>query len=120
MYKHARRPEPRENPIGQIANALRGAARKHHHIAGCECAMHRRFGLSLVVRKGAVMHRLAAGFLNGGAHDRAIAVIDAGRRQRRAGWYQLVAGREHGQPSAAAPPQFLQYHRRPGYRFRAS
>ncbi len=48
MYKHAWRPEPRENPIGQIANALRGAARKHHHIAGCECAMHRRFGLSLV------------------------------------------------------------------------
>src|SRR5262249_9840823 len=85
MHQPARWSEPREDSIGQIAYALRGAARKHHHVASRERVTYRTFELGLVVGKDAVTHRLAAGFLNCGAYDRAIAVIDAGRRQRRAG-----------------------------------
>ena len=64
---------------------------------------HRVFQRGRVVGKCADRDRLAAGFGDGGGDDGAVAVVDAGGFQRLSRRDQLVAGREHRRPSAAAP-----------------
>ena len=79
MHQNAGRAEPRHDAMRQIAGALRGAAGKHHHVAGFERRAHRQFERDLFVGERAERHRLAAGFDDRGGDDGAVAVIDAGR-----------------------------------------
>src|SRR2546422_11744199 len=72
VHQYPRRPESRKNTIGKIAYALRGASRKHDHVAGSQRVTHRRFKFRLIVGKDAVMHGLTTGFLNRSAHNRAV------------------------------------------------
>ncbi len=127
MDQHARRSQPRQDAIGQIARALGGAAGQHHHIARGERVAHRGFEHVLVVGKGAHGHGFAAGLGDRGGDDRAVAVIDrpggsgapgetnsspvestATRGRRSTGTSAKAAGREHAdlaRADALAAPQ---------------
>ena len=91
----ARVAQPADDPMRQIAGALRGAAGQHQHLAGRERITHRSFELVFVVGNGAEKHRFAAIFVHRRCDDRTIGVIDCGRRQRLTGLHQFVAGRDH-------------------------
>ena len=93
--------ELRDNAMGEVARTFGRAAGKHHHVAARKGGAHGAFERRLVIGEGAERHRLAARLGHGGGDDRAVAVVDAGRRQWRAGRDELVAGREHGD---ARPP----------------
>ena len=93
--------EPRHDAMRQIAGALRGTAGEHDHVAGIQRRAHSQFERDVFVGESAERHRLAAGFDNRGGEDGAVAVIDAGRRERPAGLDQFVAGREHGDARAS-------------------
>jgi hypothetical protein len=80
--------------------ALRGAAGEHDDVTGFQRRAHRQFERDVFVGERAERHRLTAGFDDRGGDDGAVAVIDAGGRQRPAGLDQFVAGREHGDARA--------------------
>ena len=74
--------EPRDDAVGDVARALRGAARQHQHVARLKRLAHRGFELRLVVGNGAEKHRLAAVLADRRGDDRAVGVVDRGRAQR--------------------------------------
>ena len=79
MHENAGLAELRHDAMREIAGALRGAARQHHHVAFAERAAHRLLQLADVVGERAIRHRLAAGLGDGGGDDRAVGIIDAAR-----------------------------------------
>ena len=96
-----RRSQPRHEAVGEVAGALRGAARQDDHVAFGVGSADRRVERRLVVRDGAVEDGLAAVLGHRGADDRAVGVVDRRRRQRPARRDQLVAGREHADARTA-------------------
>ncbi len=120
MHHDAGRAELRDDAMGEIARALRGAAREHDHVAGAKRGAHRKLERDLVVRKRAERHRLAARFRDRGRDDRAVAVVELApgaacrpaapaRRRSRA-----------PRPSAAAPRRPRRCRRPPACRSRAT
>ncbi len=90
--------EPRDDAMGDVAGALRGAAREHQHVADCKRRAHGSFEGFFVVDNGAEKHRVAAVLGNRRGDDRAIAVVDRGGAQRRARLHQFVAGGDDSNP----------------------
>ena len=95
------RAEAGDEPVRQIARALRGAAGEDDHVAVGEGAPDRGVERRLLVGTSAVEHRLAAVLGDRGAYDRAVAVVDRRRTERQARRDELVAGREHADAGAA-------------------
>ena len=101
MHQHARRRQAREDAVGDVAGALRGAARHHHQVGHVQRLAQGGFQRRLVVAEDAHGQRLAAVLGDGGGEDGGVAVVDPAHRQRLAGRDQLVAGREDGDAGAA-------------------
>ena len=87
--------EPADDAMGDVARALRGAARQHQHVAFRKRLAHRRFKRGLVIGDGAEKMRFAAILVDRRRDDRAIGVVDRGRPQRFARLHQFISGRDH-------------------------
>ena len=96
--------QPGDDAVGDVAGALRGAARHHQHVARRERPAHRGFEPFLIIGNGAEKACLTTVLVHGRRHDRAVGVVDRGRTQRLARLHQFVAG---GQHRHARPPHDL-------------
>src|SRR5690606_4967177 len=70
--------EPRENPMADVAGALRGTSREDQHVRMRERPTHRGFEPFLLVREAAEERGFAAVFTNGCRNRRTIAVVNGG------------------------------------------
>ena len=120
VHQYAGRAELRYDRVRQIAGALRGAAREHHHVAFRQRRAHGFFQHRGVIGISAQRQRLAAGFRYRCCDDSAIAVVDAGRFA--AGSRAQPVRRRWTAPrlSAAARLRFAPARRPPARLFHAS
>ena len=104
MHQNAGRAEPRHDRVRQIAGAFRGAAGQHDHVA---CARARRARPFPAPPRRRERRRTRTGSPPASRHrggdDRAVAVVDAGRRQRLARRAPVRRRSRAPRPSAAAP-----------------
>ena len=98
--------QPRDDAVGDVARALRGAAGKHQHVALRERRAHRGFEQHLIVRGRAKKGGLAAIFVDRGRDDRAVGVVDRGRAKRLTRLNQFVSRRNHGNARLARDRDF--------------
>ncbi len=95
MGDDAGRAEALDHLVGEIAGALRRAARQDDGVAGGMGLPDRCGERTLDIGNGAEADGLAAVLLQRGGDDRTVGIVDGGGPQRLAGRDQFVAGGDH-------------------------